>query len=339
MKSIILNKPTRFTIESLSEPDSPGHNEVLVRIHRVGICGTDLHAYQGRQPFFSYPRILGHELGVEILKTGEDVQHIQPGDRCAVIPYLHCGACLPCRMGKTNCCTELSVLGVHTDGGMRTKMILPADKLLPSTSLTFEQLALVETLGIGAHAVQRADLKPGEKILLIGAGPIGLAVLEFAQISDVDVILLERSKKRISFCEEHYNLFGIINNIEQIERELLNALHGDLPTAVFDATGNVQSMNKAHQLVSNGGRLIYVGFTQEAITFKSAEFHRREMTLISSRNARKADLQRVMDHIETGAIDTTPWITHRTNATEMTTEFPRWLDPEYGVIKAILEMT
>lgn len=339
MRSIILSEPNKLSMSSIEEVDGPGPEEVVVEIQRVGICGTDLHAYQGRQPFFSYPRILGHELGVRVLQTGDQVTRVKKGDRCAVIPYLHCGHCLPCKMGKTNCCTALAVLGVHTDGGMRSRMVLPGDKLLPSSILSFEQLALVETLGIGAHAVQRAALSPGENVLIIGAGPIGLSVLEFAIPTGVNIILMERSDKRRHFCQSNYKLSAVIDSSEHAEKQLREMLNGDLPTAVFDATGNVHSMNQAHEFVSSGGRLIYVGFTQEHVAFKSSEFHRREMTLISSRNAQKKDLEQVMQQIENGAIDTSSWITHKSNAEDLITDFPKWIDPNFGVIKAVLDMT
>lgn len=339
MKSIILNNPESLSIVPMADIADPGPDEVLVEVLRVGICGTDLHAYKGRQPFFTYPRILGHELGVKIIAVGDQVRHLKQGQLCAVIPYIHCGRCLPCRRGKTNCCTNLSVMGVHEDGGMRNRLILPADLLLPSKTLSAEQLALVETLGIGAHAVQRADLMKGETILLIGAGPIGLSVLEFATIAGAEILLLERSEKRINFCRNHYNLKAVVSDTEQAEDELRDLLDGELPTAVFDATGNPASMARAHRLTSSGGRLVYVGFSQEDITFNSAEFHKREMSLLSSRNARKSDLLSVINHIELGHIDTGSWITHMTGINALPDKFPDWIDPEFGVIKAMVDMT
>src|SRR4051812_45976817 len=175
MLSIVLDEPGRFRVTEAPKPPAPGAGEALVRVGRVGICGTDLHAYRGRQPFFSYPRILGHELGVEVLAVGAGVTGLEPGDRCAVEPYLDCGACLACRRGRTNCCAGLRVLGVHTDGGLRERITVPARKLHRSGRLSPEQLALVETLAVGCHAVGRAAPRADEACLVIGAGPIGLA--------------------------------------------------------------------------------------------------------------------------------------------------------------------
>ena len=338
MPTIVLEEPGRFVLERTPEPAPPGPGEALVQIRRVGICGTDLHAYEGTQPFFDYPRILGHELGVEVIATGRDVHQVHPGDQCAVVPYMDCGDCVPCRMGKTNCCANLDVLGVHVDGGMRDVLTLPAGKLLRSDVLSLEQLALVETLGIGAHAVDRAAVEEGETVLLIGAGPIGLSVLTFALLAGARVILLEISGRRIDFCKRRYDLFEVISDTADVKAQLHRLLGGELPTAVFDATGHAGSMMQAHEYVSNGGRLVYVGITGSEITFDGPGFHRREMTLLSSRNAREADLQRVIGHIEAGRIDTSPWITHTAGPERMLADFPTWLDPDNGVVKAVLEM-
>ena len=338
MPTIVLEQPGRFVLEKTPEPTPPGPGDALVRIRRVGICGTDLHAFEGTQPFFDYPRILGHELGVEVISTGAGVTRVHPGDQCAVVPYMDCGDCVPCRMGKTNCCTNLDVLGVHVDGGMRDVLMLPAGKLLRSDVLSLEQLALVETLGIGAHAVDRAAIEPGETVLLIGAGPIGLSVLTFALLAGARVILLEISERRIDFCKRRYDLYEVITDTAGVPSKLRQLLNGELPTAVFDATGHAGSMTQAHEYVSNGGRLVYVGITGSRISFDGPGFHRREMTLLSSRNSRTVDLQRVIGHMEGGRIDTSPWITHTAGPERMLAEFPSWLDPGSGVVKAVLEM-
>src|SRR5262249_28752116 len=183
MKAIQLEKPQSFRAIEIAEPSAPGPGAALVRVQRIGICGTDISGYLGKMPFFSYPRIPGHELGVEVLAVGHGVTHVQPGDRCAVEPYMNCGQCFPCRIGNTNCCEDLKVLGVMMDGGMTERIVLPARKLHPANALTPEQCALVETLAIGCHAVNRGAPIAGEHCLIIGAGPIGLSALEFATLS------------------------------------------------------------------------------------------------------------------------------------------------------------
>lgn len=336
MRTIFLEEPGRFVLADTLEPDAPGPGEALVRVHRVGICGTDLHAYRGRQPFFTYPRILGHELGVEIVALGSPSDTLQVGDRCAVEPYLNCGACIACRQGKTNCCAKLRVLGVHIDGGMRNLIHVPMAKLHKSAILSLEQLALVETLGIGAHAVDRAQLTPGEFALVIGAGPIGLSVVQFAQAAGARVIVLDTNAHRLNFVGER---MGVAHRVAAHESplEAVGAITGgDLPTAVFDATGNSDSMQSAFQYVAPGGRLIFVGLFLGNVTFYDPDFHRKEMTLLATRNSTAADFRRILALLEAGKVDTEPWITHRADAEEMTALFPSWLEPETRVLKAVV---
>src|SRR4026207_1517690 len=174
MKAIQLEAPKVFRRIEIAEPGSLGEGEALVRVQRVGICGTDISGYLGKMPFYSYPRIPGHELGIEVLAVGSGVENIKPGARCSIEPYMNCQKCFSCRRGRPNCCENLQVLGVHTDGGLRPQIVVPARKLHASARLTFDQLALVETLAIGCHAVSRSGLTGDETCLIIGAGPIGL---------------------------------------------------------------------------------------------------------------------------------------------------------------------
>jgi 2-desacetyl-2-hydroxyethyl bacteriochlorophyllide A dehydrogenase len=314
--------------------------EALVRVHRVGICGTDLHAFKGDQPFFEYPRVLGHELGVEVVELGrqETDLGLTNGDLCSVQPYLNCGRCAACRRGKTNCCERLRVLGVHTDGGMREYLVVPADKLLSSTQVPVDHLALVEMLCIGAHANRRAAPEADENVLVIGAGPIGLSTMQFARLAGANVIVMEMSDSRLDFCRRHLGIEIGIDAKGDVLAQLRAALNGELPTLVFDATGSPRSMMGAFQYVANGGRLVFVGLFQGDVTFNDPEFHRRELTLLSSRNAIRADFEQVLAHLEAGDINPAPWITHRASPEELVDQFADWTDPNSGVVKAMLEI-
>ena len=339
MLTIVLDQPGSFRVTDTAEPAAPGPGEALVRVGRVGICGTDLHAFHGNQPFFSYPRILGHELGVEVLALGPgtEASGLAVGDRCAVEPYLNCGECLACRRGRINCCESLRVLGVHMDGGMREWIVVPVNKLHKST-LPLEHLATVEMLCIGAHAVSRAAPEPGESVLVIGAGPIGLATAQFALLAGADVTMLEISAQRRAFAAEHLDVSRLLDGAGGAEAQIRDALGGQLPSLVFDATGNAASMNAAFNLVANSGKLTLVGLVQGQLTFTDSEFHRREMTLLSSRNARAQDFRTVLDALESRRFDIAPWITHQTRPATFISDFPTFLQPERGVVKAMLEL-
>jgi len=340
MKALILQQPGRLVAADIASPAAPGPGEALVRVHRIGICGTDIHAYAGRQPFFTYPRIVGHELGVEVLAVGPGVDNVRIGDRCAVEPYINCGRCIACRRGKPNCCSDIRVMGVHVDGGMREQLVLPAAKLHRSASLSYDQLALVETLGIGAHAVQRAALDPGETVAVIGAGPIGLTVIQFALAAGARVIVLDVNASRLAFCRDHLGIAAAIDTQTADPLAQLRELTGgDMPTAVFDATGNPQSMATAFRFPAHGGRLIFVGLFPGDVTFNDPEFHRRELALLGSRNARPEDFRHIIEQVEAGRIDTTTWITHRAAFDAVPDVFPSWTRPETGVRKAMVALT
>ena len=339
MKTIILNEPGQLSLTETSPSNHPAANESVVRVRRIGICGTDLHAFKGEQPFFSYPRVLGHELGVEIVSVGENREGLRVGDRCAVEPFLNCGQCIACRRGKTNCCERIQVLGVHADGGMRELMMVPTDKLHKSESLSLDQLALVEPLCIGAHSVARAQIETGEFALVVGAGPIGLSVIQFAQLARAKVIAMDINEERLSFARERFPIEAAIKAGDGAIEQIKEITGGDLPTAVFDATGNLRSMNASFNLPAHGGRLVLVGFCQGDVTFHDAEAHRRELTLLCSRNATGADFKRVIGLLEAGAVDINPWITHRVLfGEEVIGQFPQWLEPQSRFIKAVIEV-
>ncbi len=326
MTALTLTAPRTFAFIDQEEPAAPLAGEALVRVHAVGICGTDVSGYLGKMPFIQYPRILGHELGVEVLAVGEGVSHLRPGDRCSVEPYLNCGACSTCRAGRTNCCETLQVLGVHCDGGLRPLIKVPAHKLHPANDLKYEQLALVETLAIGCHAVDRGAPRPGETVLVIGAGPIGLSVIEFVRLTGARLRVIEPNPRRREFVRANYALDEVHNSLEPT------------PTAdvVFDATGHPGSMARSFEYAAFGGRVVYVGITSEPVSFPDPLFHRRELTLLATRNAVAGDFTRILGLIRDGRIQTQPWISHRIEFSELPTEFPTLLQPGSGMVKAVV---
>jgi 2-desacetyl-2-hydroxyethyl bacteriochlorophyllide A dehydrogenase len=340
MKTIVLEQPGLLRLADTTPPDAPGAGQALVRVRRVGVCGTDLHAFKDKQPFFSYPRVLGHELGVEVVAIGPVGRQpeIAAGDNCSVNPYLNCGHCSACRRGRPNCCLNLKVLGVHIDGGMREQIAVPIDKLHKSSRLALDQLALVEMLCIGAHAVRRAQLTPGEQVLVIGAGPIGMSAIQFAQIAGANVIGMEVSEYRREFCRRQLGVERWVDGRRNPVPQIQDLLSGELPTAVFDATGNAGSMMRAFYCVAHGGKLIFVGLFQGDVTFHDPDFHRRELTLMSSRNATDDDFAQVIALLEADKIDVAPWITDRVAPEELPDAFPGWVTPKSQVIKAMLEL-
>jgi 2-desacetyl-2-hydroxyethyl bacteriochlorophyllide A dehydrogenase len=324
----------------------PGPGQALVRVHAVGVCGTDYHAFKGRQPFFSYPRVLGHELGVEVLELGDsggpaDADGLTVGARCAVQPYLHCGACRACATGKTNCCESLKVLGVHVDGGFLGQLIVPRENLhATSAGLTYEQLAVVEPLTIGAHGVRRGEVGPGDRVAVVGAGPVGIAVVVAARAAGAAVVVVsDVNDHRLAYCASRFGALPANPTSATYLEDLRAACQGDLPDVVIDATGFPPSMNRCFDLVRNGGRVVFVGLHKEAVTFDDSNFHRREVTLCASRNSTAEDFRAVLRAVEAGKVDTAAIITHTCTKDQFLDVFNSWSDPQFGCIKGIVKMT
>jgi 2-desacetyl-2-hydroxyethyl bacteriochlorophyllide A dehydrogenase len=337
MKTLVCTEPGKFEYTTGSKPELK-KGQAIIKIKRIGICGTDLHAFEGTQPYFSYPRILGHELAGELVEF-DDAPGFNRGESVTFIPYFNCGKCIACRNGKTNCCVQMQVCGVHVDGGMVEYLSVPSSSLLHGDGLSFDELALVEPLSIGAHGVRRAAVEPGEFVLVIGAGPIGLGTMEFAGIAGAKVIALDINEQRLQFCKDKlkvtYTVNALASNLTEQLKEITN---GDMPTVVIDATGSLKAINNAFQYMAHGARYVLIGLQKGDISFSHPEFHKREGTLMSSRNATRQDLEHVIANMKKGEVKPTTYITHRVLFDRVKDEFGGWLNPAKGVIKAMVEM-
>ncbi len=334
MKYIVCEKPGEFILKEKEAPVRK-ENEALLQINKVGICGTDLHAYGGNQAFFTYPRILGHELASEVLEIGENSQGIKTGDKVVVMPYVSCGKCIACRNGKTNCCTNITVLGVHGDGGMQEQITVPVDILLPANNLSDDQMAIVEPLAIGAHAVRRADIKPGEIVAVVGCGPIGIGIMKLAQIAGAKVIAIDMNEQRLAYAKEKIGVEYIVKAGADAAQEISEITNGDLCTAVFDASGNKFALEACPDYMSHGGRFVLVGLSKGELTYTHPKIHAKEMTLMCSRNATTEDFEHVISVLD--QFPTESFITHNVPYTEMIENFDSWLDPATGVMKATVD--
>jgi len=322
MQQVVLTGPGVLFHRNVPQPTSI-QGEALFSIRRIGVCGSDFHAFAGRHPAYIYPRVLGHELSGVVLEVPANEFGIKVGDRCAIDPYINCGTCGACRMGRTNCCEHLQVLGVHRDGGMQDILSVPPRLLHPSEKLSLDQLALVETLGIGAHAVARAGLHDGQTAVVVGAGPIGLGTALFAREAGAEVVVVEKSEDRRAFAR----------------RQGWNALEASgeiLGDVVFDATGSATVMADSLNRVSVGGKLVFVGLTSDRVALDDALFHKREVTLLASRNS-VGQFARIIKMLEEGTIRIDDWITERLDLVDLPGEFAKLIDRPH-LIKAIVDM-
>lgn len=334
MRSVVCTKPGRLELADRPRPETtPGL--VPVDIAMVGICGTDLHIFEGTHPFLAYPRVMGHELS-GIVGAESESSLFPPGTRVVVNPYLACGTCVPCRKGRPNCCARLSVLGVHRDGGMCERILMPEENLYPAGDLSLRDAAMIEFLAIGAHAVSRAGLAPGDRVLVVGGGPIGVGTAFFARLAGAAVTLADVSPRRLDYVAGRLGFADPLNAAEDALAEAGRRTGGDLYEAVFDATGNVRAMEKSFDFVGSGGTLVFVGVLKADITFSDPEFHRKEMKLFATRNAVAADFDTVMAAVAAGRIPMDALNTHTVPLEQLPEAMPAWLASNDPPLKAMV---
>jgi threonine dehydrogenase-like Zn-dependent dehydrogenase len=360
VKTVVLESPGRMQVVERPEPGPPGPGEALVRVLRVGVCGSDLHAFAGRQAFIRYPLVPGHELAVEVVALGPAASNAKPaahpvaigdriavGDRAAVFPYLADGTCQSCRAGRPNCCASLQLYGIHVDGGMRTWMNVPTSLLLPANDLAVDALALTEMLAVGAHAARRTGDLGRRRVLVVGAGPIGLSTLAFLGADPASTWVHDLDPDRRRFAAAT----GLAQGLDAADDDpdgapdaatihaLRTALDGDLPEVVIDATGSRASMERALGRVAHGGRVVFVGHTPGPLTFENPVLHGKELELVASRNALRSDFETVFAALRSGAVDPAAWITTRTDPDGFASSIADWARPSSGIVKAVVDWT
>ncbi|MEK6290171.1 MAG: zinc-binding alcohol dehydrogenase family protein [Paraburkholderia tropica] len=335
MLSVICESPGILRAE---ERDLPvrGDGEVLMRVSRVGICGTDLHIFTGSQPYLEYPRVMGHELSAVVVEADAD-SGFAVGDGVYVMPYLSCGHCVACRQGKTNCCVNIQVLGVHRDGALTEYLSVPAQFVHKAQGVSLDQAAMLEFLAIGAHAVRRADVLPGQRVLVVGAGPIGMAAMIFAGLRGATVVCLDTRADRLEFCRSQLSVDATVAVGPDDAAQLASLTDGEFFDVVFDATGNIDAMNRGFAFVAHGGKYTLISIVPGQVTFSDPEFHKRETTLLASRNATAADFETVLEAMRAGRIPDQALNTHRMRLDEVPDAFPRLLEPGQTVVKALVE--
>ena len=336
MRAIVCLSPGALVLQERPLPERRG-NEVLVGIRRIGICGTDYHIYEGLHPFLQYPRVMGHELAAEVIEAPRG-SAFKPGDPVIVIPYLSCGTCVACRRGKTNCCTSLACLGVHCDGGMTERLALPEANLYRADGLSLDQAAMVEFLAIGAHAVRRSRILPGDRALVVGVGPIGIGTALFAQLAGAEVTLMDRDP---AVAETASRVTGIASTIIA-GPDAINGMSeltgGDNFDIVFDATGSAKAMESSFDFAASGGTYVMVGVVKDRISFSDPDLHRRELTLYASRNATREDFDTVVGAMRAGKIPTSVINTHSCTLDELPEALPRWTHDRTGLVKAMARL-
>ncbi len=310
MNALTCREPKKLIWEVRNKP-VPGNREVVIKIKTVGICGTDIHAWGGNQPFFTYPRVLGHEICGEVIEIGENITQVKAGQQVAVIPYVACQQCPACESGRTNCCEKISVIGVHQDGGFSEYLAVPIDNVLVAEGIDPQAAALIEPFAISAHAVRRAAVEPGDRVLVVGAGPIGLGAAAVAKADGAQVVMADTSGSRREHVVNHLGVEAVDPAAADFDARLRAHFGGSLAQKVIDATGNPRAMNNAVNLIRHGGSIVFVGLFKGDLQFSDPEFHKKETTMMGSRNATPEDFAKVGRLMAEGKLTADMMLTHR----------------------------
>lgn len=337
MKQITLSKPHHFNINQVEIPIL-NKEEVLIQIKSVGICGTDIHAFHGHQPYFSYPRVLGHELSGIIVDAKTDDNSLL-GQSVSVLPYLSCGKCNSCIRGKTNCCAHLKVMGVHVDGGFGEYLSVPvANIMVGQETISFDHLSMVEPLSVSYHGIKRAEISEKDWIIIFGAGPIGIGAILFAKSKTNKIILIDINQKRINYCKSILGIEHSFNgNDETLFEQIKDLTNGHFADIIIDATGNKKSIQQQLTFLGHGGKWILIGLQREDLRINHPEFHKREATLMSSRNATKNDFEQVINRICKKEINPALLITHTLDFDEVVSNFSTLIENS-SLIKGIIRI-
>lgn len=311
MKAVQVPKAHELRIIEQERPTIQKADEVLVKIKRVGICGSDMHIYHGTNPLATYPRIVGHEVAGEVVEVGTSVKGLQPGGHVVVEPINYCGECYACRKGRPNVCEKLSVFGVHEDGGMREYVVLP-EKQLHSVNkdLSWDEIVLAEPYTIGAQAVWRGNVEAEDTVLIQGCGPIGICILKLAKIAGAKVYMTDLSEERMAFAKESGADEVINAGKESVKDRVLGLTNGEGPNVVIDAVGMPATVELSIDLVSPAGYVVVLGFDERPSAIPQLPITKKEITIVGSR-LQTNQFSKVVNLMNSGELKSDGLITHK----------------------------
>lgn len=303
MLGVKFEKPWEAAVVELPMPE-PKENEALIRVKSAGICGSDIGAYRGTNGLVSYPRVIGHEIAGEVVSIPENnPRGIKPGDRVIVDPYLYCGKCYPCSIGRTNCCTDLKVLGVHVEGGMTEYFAHPADMLwkLPE-NMPWDLAPIAEPLTIALHGIHRGALKAGEHVAILGAGPIGLLAAMAAISYDAEPIMIDIVDERLAFARELGVKYTINSASEDVAAKVSEITNGRFAELVMECSGSNQAIRTSLDLVSHAGRITFTGWPKQATPIPTDIITRKEIDIRGARTSAN-EFEEAIELICSGKVD------------------------------------
>lgn len=318
----------------------PEKDEVLLKLRYIGFCGSDLSTFLGRNPLVQYPRIPGHEISAEILEAGAQVPGgFDPGTPVTVIPYTNCGKCPSCRRGREYACRHNQTLGVQRDGAMQEIIAVPWQKILKAPNLNVLQLAMVEPLTVGFHAVERGRVSSSDRVAVMGCGMIGAGALIAAANRGAEVIAVDIDDRKLELAGMLGAGHGINSGSSDLHRELMEITGGDGPDVMVEAAGNPKTYRAAIEEVAFTGRVVCIGYAGEEVSFETKLFVQKELDILGSRNATPEDFRAVISYLEQGTFPLDRMITRKVRPGEAAEAIENWAGDPGRVMKILLDFT
>jgi 2-desacetyl-2-hydroxyethyl bacteriochlorophyllide A dehydrogenase len=338
MRAFVIDRPGETSLVDVSEP-AIGERDVLLRVQIVGFCGTDLSTFRGANPLVSYPRIPGHELGCTIEAVGAGVPgEFRVGQNVLVHPYQNCGECSACRQNRPNACRDNQTLGVQRDGGMTELLAVPFDKLYTSEKLTLREMALVEPLTIGYHAVMRGRVAAGETVGVFGCGAIGIGAIAAAAAKGATVIAIDIADEKLELAKKVGATHVVNSSRDELHTSLLNLTDRQGPAVMIEAVGLPATFRAAVEETAFAGRVVYIGYSKQLVEYDTRHFVQRELDVLGSRNALPDDFRAVIAYLESGALPIDDVITRTCSLDEAGAALAAWDANPAAVCKIHVEL-
>jgi 2-desacetyl-2-hydroxyethyl bacteriochlorophyllide A dehydrogenase len=309
MKAIVLRTPGEAVLEEVPVPHAMSEHDILLQVRRIGLCGSDLNSYRGRNPLVTYPRILGHEIAATVAELNPKHPEWQPSTTVTVSPYTSCGHCSSCRRGRPNACQFNQTLGVQRDGALAEFIAVPADRLYRA-DLTLKELCLVEPLTVGFHAAVRGRIAPTDTVAVIGCGGVGLGAVAGAAFRGATVIGIDVEDNKLATTRKAGAAHSINTTTTDLHTRLSELTHGHGPDVIIEAIGLPQTFRAAVEEVAFTGRVVYIGYAKQEISYETRLFVQKELDIMGSRNARPEDFRDVIRMLEDHRFPVDDAITH-----------------------------
>jgi len=309
MKAVVLEGPGQAALKSVPELPAAGADEILLAVRRIGLCGSDLNSYRGRNPLVSFPRIPGHEVAAVVAEANPAHPEWQPGTAVTLSPYTNCGRCASCLRGRPNACQFNQTLGVQRDGALTQFIAIPAERLYRA-DLTLKELCLVEPLTVGFHAAARGRVAPGDTVAVFGCGGVGLGAVAGAGFRGASVIGVDLDDAKLAIARKAGAEHAINTASGDLHGQLADLTHGRGPDVIIEAIGLPQTFRAAVEEVAYTGRVVYIGYAKEQVAYETRLFVQKELDILGSRNALPEDFRDVIRMLEAHRFPVEEAVTH-----------------------------